>query len=106
MAKTKAEIELELAGVRKASVRTQVQKGGRARWGEAESLAVVGDIVEAFCGDEDAMAEGSGVLLPLLRPLINPSAFAQSLEKLPAEHPAHIRRPARGSGGSRKADEY
>lgn len=97
----KIETVNEIKETFKMSVRTQVAKGGGVRWGEAESLAVVEDLVTVLLSNEDAQAEGFDAIRHQVGQVINPSAFAQRLEKLEVGHPSRIVRPKRGTGGSR-----
>lgn len=97
----KTETKLELDKSFADSVRKCVAKGNHARWGEPESVRVIKDVVEAFVSSEDAMSEGVDALESYLAAVVNPSQFAQRLEKKDTSHPAHIRRPARGTGGSK-----
>lgn len=114
----KTETTQRLALAFRDSVRAHVKAGGNVRWGEAESNGVISDMVGTLLSDEDAILEGPDAIAPFVAKVVNPSAFAQFLEKLPASgfgpdgeplagaaygHPARIVRPARGSGGARSA---
>lgn len=87
------------------AVRAAVAKGNHARWGEAESLSVIEALFDAAVSDDDALAEGFDAIRANVAKVINPSAFAQVLDKLPKDHPSSITRPKKGSGGSRTADD-
>jgi hypothetical protein len=106
----KIETKTMLAEAFKVSVRKFVKAGSHARWGEAESLGVVSDMVDAMNSDEDAQAEGFDCIRGYVRKVINPSAQAQILDALPKTgydetgekveggkfaHPASITRPKR-----------
>lgn len=101
----KSETLQEIKDTFKTVVRQQVAKGGKVRWGEAESLAVIEALVEVMVTNEDATAEGFDAIRANVGQVVNPSAFAQTLEKLPKDHPASITRPKRGTGGSRGASD-
>lgn len=71
----------------KTSVRNSIAKGNHARWGEAESVDAIGAAIVAACMESglDA-AEAKAVAdncSPFVRRVVNPSAFAQDMEKLP-----------------------
>lgn len=104
----------------KNAVRAAVAKSGGLRWGEAESLSVIEALVEEYVSNEDAQTEGFDAIRANVSRVVNPSAFAQFLEKLPTTgfneegepekggtypHPARITRPKRGSGGARGSVE-
>lgn len=93
--------KLMLAEAFKVSVRKFVAQNNHSKWGESESVGVISDMVDAMTSDDDAMNEGFDAIRAFVAKVVNPSAFAQSLEKLPSEHPAHIVRPKRGSGGAK-----
>ena len=123
----KEETKAMLAEAFKTSVRKAVAKGNHARWGEAESVAVVSDMTDALMSDEDASAEGFDCIRGYVAKVVNPSAFAQSLDKLPngtdrergtydeasgkvreakagedlVAHPSYLNRPKRGTGGAK-----
>lgn len=116
----KSETLQEIKDTFKTVVRQQVAKGGKVRWGEAESLAVIEALVDVLVSNEDAQADGFDAIRTNVGQVVNPSAFAQTLEKLPAvgfdekgqplaggtfPHPARIVRPKRGTGGSRGASD-
>jgi hypothetical protein len=90
-----------LAEAFKTSVRKFVAQGNHTKWGEAESVGVISDMVEALMSDEDASAEGFDAIHSRVAKVVNPSAFAQTLDKLPKDHPAHLNRPKRGTGGAK-----
>lgn len=101
----------------KAVVRERVALGNHARWGESDSLAVVEKLVEVLQGDDELALEGFDAIRANVGQVVNPSAFAQVLEKLPdgvdkdangvvqPAHPSFIRRPKRGTGGSRAVSD-
>jgi len=93
--------KIMLAEAFKVSVRKFVAQNNHSKWGEAESVGVISDMVDALMSDDDASAEGFDAIRAFCAKVVNPSAFAQSLEKLPDSHPAHIVRPKRGSGGAK-----
>lgn len=101
----KPETNEELKKVFVQAVTVAVAKGGGVRWGEAESLAVVEAMVEAMLASDDAMAKGFDAIRANVGKVVNPSAFAQALEKLPEGNPRRIVRPKRGTGGSRVTDD-
>lgn len=85
-----------------ATVAEQVKKGANARWGEAESVAVIKAVVKAGAMESgldevEANALADNVVAEVAR-VVNPSAFAQRLEKLPDGHACKITR----SKGERK----
>ena len=91
----------------KQAVREAVENGGHARWGEAESLSVCKAVIAKAAGESgldeieaQALANNAATYI---QKVINPSAFAQILEKLPEGHASRIVRPKRGTGGSRAA---
>ena len=88
----------------KTLVRQQVAKGGGTRWGEAESTEVIAGLVDLLVTNEDASTEGFDAIREKVSRVVNPSAFAQVLEKLPEGHASRIVRAKRGSGGNRAAD--
>lgn len=87
----------ELKATAQALVTAAVKKGGGVRWGESESLAVVLGMVDWAFANEEVVAEGSDALAGVFREVINPSSFAQKLEKLPEGNPRRIVRAARGA---------
>lgn len=89
----------------KAKVREQVALGNHVKWGESDSLAVIAELVSVLQSDEELALEGFDAIRANVSQVVNPSAFAQVLEKLGTEHPSHIRRPKRGTGGSRAASD-
>jgi hypothetical protein len=89
----------------KAAVRSAVAKGNHARWGEAESTAVIEALFDLALSDDEVGSEGFDAIRANVARVVNPSAFAQYLDKLPKDHPASITRPARGSGGSKSGME-
>ena len=99
--KMKEETKAMLAETFKVSVRKFVAQGNHAKWGEAESVGVISDMTDALMSDKDASAEGFDAIRAFVAKVVNPSAFAQTLDKLPKEHPAHLVRPKRGSGGAK-----
>lgn len=101
----KPETLAEIKDTFKTVVRQQVAKGGKVRWGEAESLAVIEALCDVLLTNEDAGADGFDAIRANVGQVVNPSAFAQTLEKLPKDHPASITRPKRGTGGSRGASD-
>lgn len=92
----KDETIVELKATAQALVTQQVKKGGGVRWGEAESVAVIAGMVDWLVATPDATAEGSDAIAGVLREVVNPSSFAQKLEKLPEGNPRRIVRAARG----------
>lgn len=101
----KQETVQEIKDTFKTVVRQQVAKGGKVRWGEAESLAVIEALVEVMMSNADAQADGFDAIRVNVAQVVNPSAFAQTLERLPKDHPASITRPKRGTGGARGASD-
>lgn len=83
----------------KNAVRAAAKAGGNSRWGEAESLAVIEELFNLAISDEEVQVEGFDAIRDCVAAVINPSAFAQRLEKLPEDHPARI---VRVKGASRK----
>ena len=84
----------------KASVRAQVAKHNHSKWGGDDSTEVICEVVKAA-----AMESGldkleattlAGNIRTLVLEVVNPSAFAQKLEKLPKDHPSYVKRPERG----------
>lgn len=112
----KTETTQMLAAEFKSAVRAHAKAGGNVRWGEAESNGVIADMIDALLTSDDAINEGSDAITAFIAKVVNPSAFAQFLEKLPATgfgadgepladgtfgHPARLSRPKRGTGGAR-----
>jgi hypothetical protein len=93
--------KIMLAEAFKVSVRKFVAQNNHSKWGEAESVGVISDMVDAMTSNDYALEEGFDSIRAFCAKVVNPSAFAQSLEKLPDTHPAHIVRPKRGSGGAK-----
>jgi hypothetical protein len=77
-----------------------VKAGGGTRWGEAESRKVIRECAKAAAMESGLDATEASALADSLIAqagrVINPSAFAQKLEDLPADHPAKLNRPKRG----------
>lgn len=84
-----------------AKVTERVVLGNHASWGEEDSLAVIEELVGVMTSDDELTLEGFMCIRENVKNVVNPSAFAQVLEKLPLDHPRHIRRPKRGTGGTR-----
>lgn len=84
-----------------AAVRSAVAKGNHQGWGQDDSVAVIAAVAtEAFSsGGDFADCER------YVAQVVNPSAFAQVLEKLETSHPAHIRRPGKGQRKSSVAGD-
>jgi len=97
----KDETKVMLADAFKVSVRKFVKAGNHAKWGEAESVGVISDMTDAMVSDDDALNEGFDAIRAFVAKVVNPSAFAQTLDKLPKDHPAHLNRPKRGTGGAK-----
>lgn len=87
----------ELKATAQALVTQQVKKGGGVRWGEAESVAVITGMIDWLLSNDEAMAEGSDCIGQQIREVVNPSSFAQRLEKLPEGSPRKITRQVRGA---------
>ena len=117
----KDETKAMLAEAFKTSVRKFVKAGSHARWGEAESLGVVSDMVDAMNSDEGAQVEGFDCIRGYVRKVINPSAQAQILDALPKTgyseegekveggkfpHPASITRPKREGKAEKQEVQY
>lgn len=90
-----------------ASVTQSVQANGGTKWGEAESKAAVLAVVKAGAMESGLdVTEAQAIcdnIAAYVGVVINPSAFAQMLEKRPENDPMHIKRPKRGSGGGKSA---
>lgn len=65
------------------TVRAQVAKGNHSQWREGDSLAVIEEMVGLLTSDEEVGAEGFDAIRDQMKRVVNPSAFAQSLEGLP-----------------------
>lgn len=76
----------------KGLVRKTVAANGNTRFGEKESLDVIEGLVDILTNDEEAGNEGFDSIREHIRLVVNPSAFAQRLEKLPEGHPSRITR--------------
>jgi hypothetical protein len=94
----------KVATVRRDTVRAQVARGNHSRWGGAESVAVIEELVSLLVSDEEVGAEGFDAIREAVTEVVNPSAFAQVLEKLDESHPAHIRRPEKGKRTSKAGE--
>lgn len=101
----KKETQDEINEAFKTAVRRCVAQGNHAKWGEGESLEVIEELVGVLVSSEDASLEGFASIRAKVALVVNPSAFAQFLEKQPLDHPSHIRRPKRGTGGSKAGVE-
>lgn len=100
---------MTIAEAFKASVRDSVAKGNHARWGEVESTQAISAVVKAAAIesglDETEATALADNIYPFVKRVVNPSAFAQSLDGLSTDHPSHIRRAKRGSGGPKNTVE-
>lgn len=88
-----------------ASVTQSVKDGGATRWGEAESKKATLAVVKAAAIESGLDATEAAAICDNIAPfvglVINPSAFAQVLEKRAVGDPMHITRPKKGSGGAK-----
>lgn len=78
------------------AVEKQVKANSASGWGERDSVAVIEAIVDAAYLDDEA--GGFDGVREYVRNLVNPSAFAQKLEKLDEKHPCRIVRQKKAGG--------
>lgn len=77
-----------------AKVAERVKLGGNVSWGGDDSVATI----EALADAAYSLDEGFDLIRGYVSELVNPSAFAQKLEKLPEGSACHITRPKRERG--------
>lgn len=105
---TQMNVKEQIDQIFRTTVAAQVEAGNHARWGNDESVAVIRALADVAFGD---LNEGFDAIEARVAQVVNPSAFAQSLETLSDgsgkdrdgnkdDRPAAkcwIRRPSRGT---------
>lgn len=85
-------VEQKVAETFQQALRAQVAQRAHKTFGQADALVVIERLFELVVSDEDVQLEGFDAIKQYVDRVLNTSQLCAVLEKLPEDHPAHIRR--------------
>lgn len=99
-------VETKVAEVFQKALRGQVKARAHKTFGQADALVVIERLVELVVSDEEVGLEGFDAIKQYVDRVLNTSQLCAVLEKLPEDHPAHIRRDKKPAGTAKGAISF